>query len=193
MAAKVAGSTIKDDVHIFNCFFYSDLMEKVKNNDLHSLKKWGSKIDIFKKKYLVIPVNESYHWFLMIVFNVDQCIARSECDRVPHIYMLDSMGGKRSHCQKSLAKYIAHEAQSKHGVPESDFLAPRRSSPKVPMQNNGSDCGLYLIHFVEIFLKDPQRCQNLLDAKYCDNEGWETKRIRMKRKELKRIIKNLQV
>ncbi|KAI9030977.1 hypothetical protein CLU79DRAFT_364209 [Phycomyces nitens] len=164
VAAQDNQSTIKDDVHIFNCFFYPYLTEKAKRNDLQSLSKWGPRTDIFKKKYLVIPVNESNHWFLMIVFNVDQCLHHSHENREPHIYVLDSMGGKRVHCQRLLVKYMAYEAYARHGVSGRDFVYPKHSNPSVPLQNNGSDCGLYLIHFVEMFLKDPQKCQSLLDV-----------------------------
>lgn len=34
-----------------------------------SVKKWTSKVDIFDRKYIFIPINESMHWYLMMIYN----------------------------------------------------------------------------------------------------------------------------
>lgn len=40
-------------------------------NELLEIKKWTEKINggLFRKKYLIIPINEDYHWYLAIVYN----------------------------------------------------------------------------------------------------------------------------
>ncbi|KAI7868869.1 hypothetical protein BDF14DRAFT_1742142 [Spinellus fusiger] len=50
-----------EDTHIFSCYFFSDLLDKADtDNSFCDLRKWTSKVDIFKKKYVIIPVNECY-------------------------------------------------------------------------------------------------------------------------------------
>jgi len=47
-------------IHVFNSFFYKQLStRKTKNLDPYSLvEKWTKRVDLFKKKYIVVPVNE---------------------------------------------------------------------------------------------------------------------------------------
>ncbi|EMR10257.1 hypothetical protein PNEG_01523 [Pneumocystis murina B123] len=65
-----------DESHIFNTFFYKKLVDKDrsgKKGGYQNVKKWTSKtkIDVFAKKYVVVPVNESLHWYVAIICNLD--------------------------------------------------------------------------------------------------------------------------
>jgi hypothetical protein len=64
----------------YNTFFYNQLARKDDENPseygYQKVKKWTSKVDIFTKKFLIIPICESYlffdirmHWYLAIVYN----------------------------------------------------------------------------------------------------------------------------
>ena len=54
------------DVYFYNSFFYQLLREQGYNK----VKCWTQNLDIFAKKYLVIPINENnLHWFLAIIYN----------------------------------------------------------------------------------------------------------------------------
>ncbi|KAL5038074.1 hypothetical protein RTP6_005425 [Batrachochytrium dendrobatidis] len=67
-------------VHIYSTFFYQTLTHSVASSSRLSrdtaldigydrVKSWTSKTNIFEKKFLVIPINEAYHWYLAIVYN----------------------------------------------------------------------------------------------------------------------------
>lgn len=67
------------EAFIFNTFFFSRLTKKrergEKDNSYQAVKKWTSKgggVDLFSKKFVVIPINENYHWFLAVVVNLDK-------------------------------------------------------------------------------------------------------------------------
>ncbi|OLL21786.1 Ubiquitin-like-specific protease 2 [Neolecta irregularis DAH-3] len=68
---------------------------------------------------------------------------------------------------------------------------------KVPGQNNFCDCGVYLLHYVEKFLKRPEECiQELLahqDKKNAErnHESWEIHEIEMKRESIRAMIESL--
>ncbi|ORY82945.1 hypothetical protein BCR35DRAFT_265403, partial [Leucosporidium creatinivorum] len=70
---KEASAGIPDDasrfssrVHMFNSFFYKKLSQKGKRTDKNgekvenydAVKKWTNKFDLFKKQFVVIPINE---------------------------------------------------------------------------------------------------------------------------------------
>ncbi|KAH8104848.1 hypothetical protein BXZ70DRAFT_922722 [Cristinia sonorae] len=58
---------LADQVHIFSSFFYKKLSNKNAIAGYESVRKWTSKIDIFSKKYLIVPINEHLHWYLAII------------------------------------------------------------------------------------------------------------------------------
>ncbi|KAI0755307.1 hypothetical protein C8Q80DRAFT_1094338, partial [Daedaleopsis nitida] len=50
---------LAEQVHIFNSFFYKKLVSKRNVSETYSsVRKWTSKVDIFKKKYIIVPINE---------------------------------------------------------------------------------------------------------------------------------------
>ncbi|EDQ88694.1 uncharacterized protein MONBRDRAFT_25909 [Monosiga brevicollis MX1] len=56
-------------VHMFNTFFYGRLTKRGKNttSGYESVKRWTRKVDLLNKDFIVVPVNEFAHWYLMIV------------------------------------------------------------------------------------------------------------------------------
>ncbi|KAH9925397.1 uncharacterized protein BXZ73DRAFT_103279 [Epithele typhae] len=60
---------LADSVHVFNSFFYKMLSTDSINVTYPTVRKWTSKVDIFKKKYIIVPVNEHFHWYLIIIEN----------------------------------------------------------------------------------------------------------------------------
>ncbi|KAL0080216.1 hypothetical protein J3Q64DRAFT_1738036 [Phycomyces blakesleeanus] len=182
-------SPLKTDVHVFNCFFYQDLLKKVKTCDLDGLKKWGSKVDLFKKKHIVIPVNERNHWILMIAVNVDQCVFPSKAKRSPHIYVLNSLGVCKNNFPNLLIEYLKYEARIKHGVKEQNFVCPTYSNPPVLRQTNNFDCGIYMIHFAQVFFKRPNLFKSLIDTHPSKGMRWGAQHLPYKRDALRDVIR----
>lgn len=67
----------KAKTYIFNSYFYTRLSKRAfgdarKNEDpmqrMHAqVKKWTRDVDIFERDFILIPVNEHSHWFLVII------------------------------------------------------------------------------------------------------------------------------
>ncbi|KAL0957327.1 hypothetical protein HGRIS_001135 [Hohenbuehelia grisea] len=55
-------------IHVFSSFFYKKLNKKKIEDGYQSVKKWTSKVDLFDKKYVIIPINENMHWYLAIIY-----------------------------------------------------------------------------------------------------------------------------
>ena len=62
----------REKTYIFNSYFYKRLTlksgSKFSPSVMHAqVKKWTRNVDIFQKDFIIIPVNEHCHWYLVIV------------------------------------------------------------------------------------------------------------------------------
>lgn len=77
-------------------------------------------------------------------------------DYRPCILIFDSLAGaSRSKVAATLRDYLRIEYQVKHNGKEKDFSSDtmKGACPKVPQQTNYTDCGLYLLQYVETFFQ----------------------------------------
>ncbi|KAG8774326.1 hypothetical protein FRC12_002049 [Ceratobasidium sp. 428] len=65
---RVKDPGLVDQIHVFNSFFFKKLDNgRGKACDYNSVKKWTSKFDLFKKKFIIVPINEHLHWYLAVI------------------------------------------------------------------------------------------------------------------------------
>ncbi|KAH9949826.1 hypothetical protein B0H21DRAFT_68615 [Amylocystis lapponica] len=62
-------------VHVFSSFFYKKLNVKSKEEGYQSVRKWTSKFDLFTKKYIIVPINEHFHWYFAIIHSPEHILA----------------------------------------------------------------------------------------------------------------------
>ncbi|XP_059557141.1 sentrin-specific protease 6 isoform X7 [Myotis daubentonii] len=109
----------------------------------------------------------------------------------PCILLMDSLRGpSRSNVVKILREYLEVEWEVKKGSKRSfskDVM--KGSNPKVPQQNNFSDCGVYVLQYVESFFENP-----IINFELPMNlANWfSPPRMRTKREEIRNIILKLQ-
>ncbi|CAJ2507735.1 Uu.00g089210.m01.CDS01 [Anthostomella pinea] len=63
-------------IYFQNTFFY-DKLKPSKNSrgiDYDSVKAWTSKVDIFTKDFIVVPINEYNHWYVAIIYNAPKLV-----------------------------------------------------------------------------------------------------------------------
>ncbi|KAI0471087.1 hypothetical protein GGR56DRAFT_129724 [Xylariaceae sp. FL0804] len=77
--------------------------------------------------------------------------------RQPRIITLDSLGGTHSPTCNILKQYLVAELRDKKGIEIPVPGALGMTAKGVPEQTNHCDCGLYLLGYVQEFLKDPDR------------------------------------
>ncbi|XP_068185881.1 sentrin-specific protease 7 isoform X2 [Antennarius striatus] len=111
------------------------------------------------------------------------------CKR-PCILVMDSL--KRSLHErvfKLLRDYLESEWEVRRGSSR-DFNAEHMQSShcKVPLQDNSSDCGLYLLQYVESFLKDPVVH---FDLPLQLQRWFPRQQVRRKRDEIRNLVLNL--
>ncbi|EPE34126.1 Cysteine proteinase [Glarea lozoyensis ATCC 20868] len=71
------------------------------------------------------------------------------------ILTLDSMGGRHSPTCTKLRDYLVEEIAAKKGIRISAPGALGLTVKNLPRQRNDYDCGIFLLNYVEEFLKDP--------------------------------------
>ncbi|KAI1895794.1 hypothetical protein AGOR_G00110440 [Albula goreensis] len=109
----------------------------------------------------------------------------------PCILIMDSLRGPgRSTVVKTLREYLEVEWEVRKGTRRSfGKEVMRGSSPRVPQQDNFSDCGVYVLQYVESFFQNPipsfDLPMNLM-------EWFPQQRMRRKREEVKELILHIQ-
>ncbi|KAI4723071.1 cysteine proteinase [Aureobasidium sp. EXF-10727] len=238
---------LKDKAHIFNSFFYSSLTTLPSGKrgfNYDGVKRWTRQIDLFSHPFVAVPINTNFHWFLIIICNLDKLERKLNLDGLgddeekpeaepqptveeptqsqstvqndieipespqevkddglsqgvkrisldasqeeeeefpplgklkpaprkgkkqapplpkmdpdtPALILLDSLSGTHASEIKNLKQYVVHEGRDKRGL-EFKYTELRGLTARgLPQQTNFCDCGVYLIGYMEAFLRDP--------------------------------------
>ncbi|KAK4693093.1 hypothetical protein P7C70_g8998, partial [Phenoliferia sp. Uapishka_3] len=82
--------------------------------------------------------------------------ARGYDDSKCYIITFDSLGGTHGAVTKKLKGYLQSEAEDKKRKSSEEISVEENTvmgcAKEIPLQRNLSDCGLYLLHYVEMFL-----------------------------------------
>ncbi|XP_024245106.1 sentrin-specific protease 7 isoform X4 [Oncorhynchus tshawytscha] len=279
-----APQDVADRSHVFSSFFYKQLTRRdnasedstsisAQQRRHQRVKTWTRHVDIFKKDFLFVPVNQEAHWYLVVICfpgleepqceewrspasrrgtggeksgkaqaeeeasgseklngvtdvppsptNTDNqdkltltvsesvvqgdsvlqpppgppdctektCHRENVCKR-PCILIMDSLKfSLHERVFKLLREYLQSEWEVRRGsVREFSSEQMRGSHCKVPLQDNSSDCGLYLLQYVESFLQDPVVHFELP----LRLEHWfPRQQVRRKRDEIRDLVLNL--
>ncbi|XP_011487628.1 uncharacterized protein LOC101170552 isoform X2 [Oryzias latipes] len=120
----------------------------------------------------------------------EQTCCRQTVQRRPCILLMDSLKiSLHERVVKLLRDYLQSEWEVRRGSLR-DFGPDQMKSSncKVPLQDNSSDCGLYLLQYVECFLKDPVVH---FDLPLQLQQWFPRQQVRRKRDEIRDLILNL--
>ncbi|KAL6213785.1 hypothetical protein ACLB2K_013225 [Fragaria x ananassa] len=161
----------KHRFHFFNSFFFRKLVDLEKDPSsscerkaaFQRVRKWTRKVNLFEKDYIFIPINYRLHWSLIVICHPGQ-VANCEDEgieslpRGPCILHMDSIKGSHRDLKNLVQRYLCEEWKERNGdTAEGDslrFLQLRFLELELPQQENLSDCGLFLLHYVERFLEE---------------------------------------
>uniref|UniRef100_A0A3Q7JK84 Ubiquitin-like protease family profile domain-containing protein n=1 Tax=Solanum lycopersicum TaxID=4081 RepID=A0A3Q7JK84_SOLLC len=170
------------------------------------VRKWTRKVNLFDKDFIFIPVNYNYHWSLIVICHPGEVANFTDDDtasssvRVPCILHMDSFRGSHVGLKNLLQSYLCEEWRERTketpDVVSSNFRNLRFLSLELPQQQNLSDCGLFLLHYVESFLEEDPAGINPYSIKNYHNEflsiNWfQPYEPSIKRSAIQRLISNL--
>ncbi|RKO92416.1 hypothetical protein BDK51DRAFT_18591 [Blyttiomyces helicus] len=58
LLTNMLDENLRDEVHMFNSFFFEQLSKDPVDAGLERVKSWTSKVDIFSKSFVFVPINE---------------------------------------------------------------------------------------------------------------------------------------
>ena len=167
--SSIEKSIIKrEQVHLMSSFFYTKLISNP--TDYYSnVKKWVNNTDLFSKKYVVIPINISYHWFSCIITNLDaildfhqnkdknEAINSDEIsinNPLINILTFDSLRQTHSREIDPIKEFLISYAFDKYSIQLDKTQIKMKTCP-VPQQPNMSDCGVHVILNIKKFFENP--------------------------------------
>ncbi|KAI0884484.1 cysteine proteinase [Annulohypoxylon maeteangense] len=67
-------------IYFQNTFFYSKLKSSRTSQGINydSVKAWTSKVDLFTKDYIIVPINEYTHWYVAIIYNAPKLLPSAD-------------------------------------------------------------------------------------------------------------------
>uniref|UniRef100_A0A674BTW2 Ubiquitin-like protease family profile domain-containing protein n=1 Tax=Salmo trutta TaxID=8032 RepID=A0A674BTW2_SALTR len=117
--------------------------------------------------------------------------SQSTTCKQPCILIMDSLGGHvRSGVVKILQEYLEVEWEVRKGSLRSfSEDSMRGSNPQVPQQDNYSDCGVYLLQYVESFFQNPPKdFEPPMDLK----EWFPLMLVKRKRADIRKLVLKIQ-
>ena len=167
----------QERTHIFSIYFYNRLTQKPKikltanappmspaERRYDHVKKWTKNTNIFEKDFVIVPINHEDHWYVVLICYPALTKPREYNGRVecPVMLLLDSLeDGMKDEVVANLREYLACEWREKMVVGQGKEVRLFQQSsmphfcPDIPQQPNLTDCGLYLLEYVEAFFRSP--------------------------------------
>ncbi|KAL3422917.1 Ulp1 protease family protein [Phlyctema vagabunda] len=63
-------------IYFHNTFFFTTLTKGIKGQSINyeAVQRWTAKIDLLSYDYIIVPVNEATHWYVMIICNTPKLL-----------------------------------------------------------------------------------------------------------------------
>eukprot|EP01084_Bolivina_argentea_P060083 109769_1 len=189
-------SSFKENVFIFNSFFWPKLIQlfsKHQTTSFEKISRWTKHIksSIFNKQYIIIPKCVKKHWELIIICNPVKVLNNylnnnnnTEDTQISYIVILDSLLCKSKYCDFNCIRYWLNCEANKYiqnikNIKTNSFhnVFTSRTMPgytwDVPRQPNLIDCGAFVLRSLVQFGKE-KGFTYTLSTKVCDLSDWYT-------------------
>ncbi|XP_037723454.1 ubiquitin-like-specific protease 1C [Drosophila subpulchrella] len=202
----------RERTHIFSTFFHKRLTtltrpinakQSAAQKRHERVQKWTRTVDIFDKDFIIIPFNEQAHWILAIIcfpslsgpvaYDDDDKLSRDGPIKQPVILIFDSLAITSRHRAIAILRdyltceYRAKNPKGKAHIFNKDNMPGHRV--EVPQQENLTDCGLYLLQYVEQFFTKPIKDYRLPITELV--EWFDLLTVTKKREDIANLIQKL--
>ncbi|KAK3929244.1 Sentrin-specific protease 3 [Frankliniella fusca] len=118
-------------VHALDTFFYPTLTLKGQE----SVAKWTKNVNLFEKRFILIPIHGASHWSLISVDNESKTLTA-----------FDSLNGDHSHALNVILDFLECEAY-RHGVHFQRYDYKVTHADDIARQDNSYDCGPFICFY----------------------------------------------
>jgi len=193
--------------HFFNTYFMAQMLKlfnesnkTVQDHDriYESMKKWVKKVNLFEKDFIFIPVNNNEHWNLIVVCYPARFF--SQDNDLPFLLFFDSLSRMDSVYAGILFQFFSRELRAKMPDTFRNYTIAKayrfnltifpHYQHMLPKQSNFSDCGLFLLQYIEMFVYNQDHIMEQKEDMH-KMRWFPRKLIQEKRKDIKKIIKDL--
>ncbi|KAF5941585.1 hypothetical protein HYC85_019227 [Camellia sinensis] len=150
--------------HFFNTFFYKKLIGGRNGYDFKAVRRWTTQRKLgyclLECDKIFVPIHKEIHWCLAVINKKDK-----------KFQYLDSLRGIDAQVLKVLARYFMDEVKDKSGE-DIDFSSWKQEYVEdLPKQENGWDCGLFMIKYADFYSRGLGLCFNqvMTDVASCSN------------------------
>ncbi|PWA77060.1 ulp1 protease family, C-terminal catalytic domain-containing protein [Artemisia annua] len=136
------------------------------------------------------------HWSLIVICNFGELVKNEvgDVNRPPCVLHLDSLRNKHAGLKEFIHSYLREEWKSR----ASEDISKRFDNLKLlylkqlPQQENGNDCGLFLLHYTQLFLEEFLDCSKVLrGSKFLKADWFTPSEASDKRMVIKKLIYDL--
>ncbi|RWR94173.1 Peptidase C48 [Cinnamomum micranthum f. kanehirae] len=139
--------------HFFNTFFYKKLVSGRSGYDYKAVRRWTTQKKIgyglIECDKIFVPIHKDIHWCLAIINIKDE-----------KLQYLDSLGGMDFQVLKALARYFVDEVKDKSNRDVDVSSWKQEFVGELPEQENGWDCGMFMIKYVDFYSRGLTLCFN---------------------------------
>ncbi|KAL2470357.1 Ubiquitin-like-specific protease ESD4 [Abeliophyllum distichum] len=139
--------------HFFNTFFYKKLIGGRGGYNFQSVRRWTTQkklgYSLLECDKIFVPIHKEVHWCLAIINKKDE-----------KLQYLDSLRGVDAKVMKVLAKYYVDEVKDKSGKDININSWEQEYVNDLPEQENGFDCGMFMIKYADFYSRDIGLCFN---------------------------------
>ncbi|XVF62582.1 hypothetical protein PTKIN_Ptkin09bG0019900 [Pterospermum kingtungense] len=139
--------------HFFNTFFYKKLVSPESGYNYRAVKRWTSQRKLgyclFDCEKIFVPIHKDIHWCLAVINKKDQ-----------KFQYLDSLKGRDARVLNALAKYFVEEVKDKSGKDIDISSWEREYVEDLPAQENGFDCGMFMLKYMDFYSRGLSLCFN---------------------------------
>ncbi|XP_051146715.1 probable ubiquitin-like-specific protease 2B isoform X2 [Andrographis paniculata] len=155
--------------YFFNTFFFQKLVDIGQDTSgpwdggkaFQRVRKWTRHVNLFEKDHIFIPINYSLHWSLIVICHPGEVansreIGTNNSSKIPCIIHMDSIRGSHRGLENVIQRYLWEEWKKQWNKQGNQIAWKFRNmkffQPQLPQQENLTDCGLFLLHYAELFL-----------------------------------------
>ncbi|KAK6930163.1 Ulp1 protease family, C-terminal catalytic domain [Dillenia turbinata] len=139
--------------HFFNTFFYKKLISGKNGYDFKSVRRWTTQrklgYGLIECDKIFVPIHLEVHWCLAVINKKDE-----------KFQYLDSLGGIGVQVLRVLARYFVDEVKDKSGKDIDVSSWDVENVEDLPHQENGSDCGVFMIKYTDFYSRGLSLCFN---------------------------------